>query len=170
VLELVKEFSATWVALDAYDKDTLAPIGTTKRAVELTGEELAATITSFRDEMLKSGEVTELFAQERVKGSIQGIVGNVMQSFGGKELYPSIEEKAANLMYFIIKNHPFSDGNKRSGAFSFAWFLRYGRSTRARAINPIALTALTLLVAESAPKDKDRLVGLITMLLGLPRQ
>jgi prophage maintenance system killer protein len=63
-----------------------------------------------------------LFGREREKEALAGIVGNVMQSFGGQALYPTIEEKAAHLFYFIIKNHPFADGNKRSGAFSFVWF------------------------------------------------
>lgn len=165
ILELVKEFASTWASLDAYDKDELAPIGTTKRAVELTGEQLASAIIDFRSVMMKRGEVTELFAQERVEGSIRGIVGNVMQSFGGKALYPSVEEKAANLLYFVVKNHPFSDGNKRTGAFSFVWFLRRARSKKGRNINPAALTALTLLIAESDPARKEQLVALVTRML-----
>ncbi len=121
VLELIKEFASTWVSLDAYDRDALTPIGTTKRAIELTGAELSAAILQLRDELGRKGEATELFAQERSLGSVAGIVGNVMQSFGGKSLYPSVEEKAAHLLYFMVKNHPFSDGNKRSGAFAFVW-------------------------------------------------
>ncbi len=84
-----------------------------------------------------------------------GIVGNVFQSFGKKDVYPTIEEKAAHLLYFIVKNHPFIDGNKRSGAFSFVWFLRKIGALRA-SLTPEALTALTLLVAESKPKDKEK--------------
>ncbi len=165
VLELVKEFATTWVSLDAYDKDALTPVGTTKRAVTLAGEELTAAIAGFRDEIMKRGDATDLFARERSAGSIGGIVGNVMQSFGGKALYPSVEEKAANLLYFVVKNHPFSDGNKRTGAFAFVWFLRRARSKKARTMTPAALTALTLLIAESDPSRKEQLVALVTRML-----
>ena len=95
-----------------------------------------------------------------------GIVGNVMQSFGGKPLYASVEEKAAHLLYFMVKNHPFTDGNKRSGAFAFVWFLRRAGSKGSRNINPAALTALTLLIAESDPQKKELMIGLTTRLVG----
>lgn len=165
ILELVKEFGTTWVSLDAYDKETLTTIGTTKKAVKLTGLELTDAIGSLRNELLKAGDATELFAHERNEGSIEGIVGSVMQTFGGKSLYPSAEEKAAHLLYFMVKNHPFTDGNKRSGAFAFVWFLRKARIKTMHNINPAALTALTLLIAESDPKKKDQMVALVTQVL-----
>ena len=165
IIELIKEFASTWVSLDAYDKDELKPIGTTKRAVALTGAELTAAIMQLRDELGRTGAVTELFAQERVAGSVAGIVGNVMQSFGGQGVYPSVEEKAAHLLYFMVKNHPFSDGNKRSGAFAFVWFLRRARGKKQRNITPAALTALTLLIAESKPEKKEQMIALVTQLL-----
>ncbi|MDD2657069.1 MAG: virulence protein RhuM/Fic/DOC family protein [Candidatus Pacebacteria bacterium] len=165
ILELVKEFSTVWVSLDAYDKEKLTVVGTTKRAIKLTGLELEETIADLRAELMRKAEATELFAQERTKGSVEGIVGNVMQSFGGRPVYPTIEEKAAHLLYFMVKNHPFTDGNKRSGAFSFIWFLRKAKVKTARNINPGALTALTLLIAESNPKRKDQMVALITQIL-----
>ncbi len=89
-----------------------------------------------------------------------------MRSFGGRELYPTIEEKAAHLLYFMVKNHPFTDGNKRSGAFAFVWFLKKAKILNSARMSPEALTALTLLVAESNPKEKEKTVGLITLLLG----
>jgi hypothetical protein len=165
ILELIKEFANTWVSLDAYDKDKLQKIGSTKKSIKLTGEELTLVIKSLKDELIRKGEGTDIFAQERTKGSVEGIVGNVMQSFGGKNVYPSIEEKAAHLLYFMVKNHPFIDGNKRSGAFAFIWFLRKGRVKGAKNINPASLTALTLLIAESNPKNKDVMVALVTQLL-----
>jgi fido (protein-threonine AMPylation protein) len=100
-----------------------------------------------------------------VPGSIEGIIGNVLQSFEGSALYPTIEEKAAHLLYFIIKDHPFVDGNKRSGAFAFIWFLRKAKAKSFRKINPGALTALTLLIAESDPEKKDQMVALVTQIL-----
>lgn len=165
VLELVKEFSATWLSLDAYDRGTLASAGASKKSVKLTGRELSDAIAAFRSGLITAGEATDIFAQERFGGSVEGIVGNVMQSFGGRPVYQTVEEKAAHLLYFMVKNHPFVDGNKRSGAFAFIWFLRRARATRARNINPSALTALTLLTAESDPKRKDRVVALIVQLL-----
>lgn len=165
VLELVKEFATTWVSLEAYDKDLLKIIGTTKKAIKLTGQELIMAIANFRAELKRKGEVGEIFAQERKAGSIEGIVGNVMQSFGGKALYQTIEEKAAHLLYFMIKNHPFVDGNKRSGAFAFVWFLRRARVKGGRNINSANLTALALLIAESRPDKKEQIVALVTQLL-----
>ena len=165
VLDLIKEFASTWVSLDAYDKETLKVIGTTLKAVKLSGEELTETIAKLRSELMDKGEATDLFAQERRAGSIGGIVGSVMQSFGGKPLYVTAEEKAAHLLYFMVKNHPFTDGNKRSGAFAFVWFLRKARVRGGRNINSASLTALTLLIAESDPKKKEQMVALVTQLL-----
>src|SRR3989344_5601748 len=165
VLDLIKEFASTWVSLDAYDKETLKVSGTTLKAVKLSGEELTETIAKLRSELMDKGEATDLFAQERRAGSIGGIVGSVMQSFGGKPLYVTAEEKAAHLLYFMVKNHPFTDGNKRSGAFAFVWFLRKARIKGGRNINPPSLTALTLLIAESDPKKKEQMVALVTQLL-----
>ena len=84
-----------------------------------------------------------------------------MQSFGGQEVYASAEEKAAHLLYFMVKNHPFVDGNKRSGAFAFVWFLRAASILDVAKLTPPALTALTILVASSSPRDKEKVVALI---------
>jgi len=166
ILELIKEFSSTWMSLDAYDKESLTSIAsTTKKSVKLTGAELTEAIASLRFELLRRGEASEIFAHERAAGSIEGIVGNVMQSLDGNAVYATIEEKAAHLLYFMVKNHPFIDGNKRSGAFSFVWFLRRTGSKGSRNINPVALTALTLLIAESNPKKKEQMVALVTQML-----
>jgi death-on-curing family protein len=113
------------------------------------------------------GQATPLFAQEKQQGSLGGILGNVMQNVFGEEVYPSIEEKAANLLYFIIKNHPFNDGNKRTAAFGFIWFLKQSDYPFADNITPNMLTALTLFIAESEPKYKDRMIGLVLELLNM---
>ena len=165
ILELIKEFSATWVSLDAYDRETLKPIGATKKAVALSSVELSAAIADLRTELIEKGEASDIFAHERSPGSIEGIIGNVMQSFGGTPLYATVEERAAHLLYFMVKNHPFTDGNKRCGAFAFIWFLRKAGIRGARKISPMGLTVLTLLTAESAPEKKDQMVALITHLL-----
>ncbi len=165
VLELISAFSATWLSIDAYDKDKLATTGTTKRTVDLAAEQLVGALADFKVALTKRGEASELFGTERQTGSIQGIVGNVMQSFGGKSMYPTIEEKAAHLLYFMVKNHPFIDGNKRSGAYAFIWFLKKAGILNLAIITPATLTALTLLIAESDPKNKERMTKLTLQLL-----
>ncbi|MCR4285424.1 MAG: virulence RhuM family protein [Candidatus Kaiserbacteria bacterium] len=165
VLELIKEFASTWVSLDAYDKEELELKGITKKKVSLVSSDLLSAIGDLRKELVKKNEATQMFASERREGNIEGIVGNVMQSFGGKAMYPTVEEKAAHLLYFMVKNHPFTDGNKRSGAFAFIWFLRKTGARGSRQINPPALTALTLLIAESDPSKKNQMVALVTQML-----
>lgn len=165
VLELISAFSNTWLSLDAYDKDELSSSGTTKRSVELTAEQLTEALVDFKIVLINKGETTELFGSERQPKTIQGIVGNVMQSFGGKAMYPTIEEKAAHLLYFMVKNHPFTDGNKRSGAYTFIWFLKKAGILNLATMSPTTLTAITLLVAESDPKNKERMIKLILQLL-----
>lgn len=169
VLELVNAFADTWLSLDAYDRDALPSKGVTKRRVRLTAEKLSLALSGFRSELIRKGEATELFGTERGKGNTEGIVGNVMQAFGGSDLYPTIEEKAAHLLYFMVKNHPFVDGNKRSGAYAFIWFLQSTGLLDTARITPPALTALTLFVAESDPKEKEKMVRLILALIARKR-
>jgi hypothetical protein len=164
ILELVNLFADTWLSLDAYDKGAFATKGATKKRVALTAEKLEASLAKLKVMLIKKGEAVEHFGVERNPKSVAGIVGNVMQSFGGKELYGSVEEKAAHLLYFMVKNHPFVDGNKRSGAYAFVWFLRQANVLDTTHLTPPALTALTILVAESNPKDKERVVGLVMAL------
>ena len=122
VIELVQMFADTWLSLDAYDKETLTPSSLTKKSAAFTASGLTTDITTLKNELIRKGEATTNFAQERNSGSLAGIVGNVLQSLWGTAVYPSVEEKAAHLLYFVIKNHPFVDGNKRSGAYAFVWF------------------------------------------------
>lgn len=165
ILELISMFADTWVSLDAYDRDQLGTSGSTKEKVNLTAANLTKALTTLKSELIVKGEATDLFGAERTKDAVDGIVGNVMQGFGDQDLYPTVEEKAAHLLYFIIKNHPFTDGNKRSGAYAFIWFLQQAKLLDTSRITPPALTALTLLIAESDPKDKDKMVGLVCRML-----
>jgi prophage maintenance system killer protein len=105
-----------------------------------------------------------LFGQEKEQKTLEGIFANVFQSAFGEDVYSSIESKATHLLYFIVKNHPFNDGNKRSGAFAFIRFLKQTGHAMT-GITPEALTALTLLVAASDPKEKEKVVSLIMLLL-----
>lgn len=165
ILDLVNVFAQTWLSLDAYDKDRLSTKGITKKQISLDSKELEQGISRLKTDLINKGEATEIFAQERTRNNIEGIIGNVMQSFDGLDLYPTLEEKAAHLFYFIVKNHPFIDGNKRSGAFAFVWFLQKHNLLDITKISPQALTAVTLLVAESNPKDKDKMIGFLLALL-----
>ena len=165
ILDLVKEYSATWSKLDAYDRNVLTSKGSTKKKIQFTGADLQAGLATLKKELLGKKEATDIFGVERAPGGVAGIVGNVLQGFGGQDVYPTLEEKAAHLLYFVVKNHPLVDGNKRSGAFAFVWFLRRYRVKGARNINPSGLTALTLLIAESNPKQKEKMVALVVELL-----
>ena len=164
ILELIKVFAGTWFSLSAYDADEFPKRGITKRKVIFTADELLGALQKLKQNLIAKKQATDIFAQEMSRQTVQGIIGNVFQSVFGKNVYPSLEEKAAHLLYFMVKNHPFIDGNKRSGAFAFVWFLRKAGLLRA-SLTPEALTALTLLIAESRAKDKDKMIGLVLLLL-----
>ncbi|MBU0731344.1 virulence RhuM family protein [Patescibacteria group bacterium] len=164
ILELINAFANTWFSLSAYDTDKFPKKGATKKKVIITANELDQALQELKQDLITKKQATDLFAQVKTKDAVEGIVGNVMQAAFGKDLYPTAEEKAAHLLYFMVKNHPFTDGNKRSGAFSFIWFLRKTGLLRA-SLTPEALTALTLLIAESQPRDKDKMIGLVLLLL-----
>jgi len=164
ILELIRAFAGTWFSLDAYDKDSLPRKGASQRQVAFTTEELNEVLKKLKEDLIYKKQATDIFGRERDKDAVGGIIGNVFQSFNKRDVYLTAEEKATHLLYFMVKNHPFIDGNKRSGALAFIWFLRKAEILRA-SLTPEALTALTLLVAESNPKDKNKMVGLVLLLL-----
>ena len=163
--DLALAFATTWLSLDAYDKSELPSSGTIKKAVDLGAGELEAELHKLRKALIAKGEATDIFATERTKGGLHALFGNVFQSFAGEDVYPTVEEKAAHLLYFVVKNHVFVDGNKRSGAYAFVWFLQKTGLLNIHEISPQALTAITLLVAESKPEDKDKMIGLVLLML-----
>jgi len=167
VLELIKTFSSTWFNLESYDKQKFPKKGKIKRKIdfEKLSVKLYQKVEVFKKELVSKKEATELFAQEKQKESLKGILGNVFQSVFGDDAYKTVEEKSAHLLYFIIKDHPFNDGNKRTGAFSFIWFLREMNFNFQEKISPETLTTLTLLIAESASNEKDKMIGIILLLL-----
>ncbi|MFH0749495.1 MAG: virulence protein RhuM/Fic/DOC family protein [Candidatus Gottesmanbacteria bacterium] len=166
IVSLIQAFADTWVSLQAYDKGTFYKGRVTKKKVSLATTDVITSIAMLKQALMQKGEATDLFAIEKDRGSIEGILGNVLQSFDDQDVYPSIEEKSAHLLYFVVKNHPFIDGNKRTGAFVFVWFLQEMGKLNSKRLTPDALTAITLLIAESDPKDKDKMTSLVTMLLG----
>lgn len=169
ILELIKTFSSTWFSLESYDKQNFPKQGKKKSKKKVIlknlSQDLYSKIEVLKENLIQKNEATDLFAQEKKKGSLEGIFGNVFQSVFGEDAYKTIEEKASHLLYFVIKNHPFNDGNKRTGAFSFIWFLQKMDFDFKEKISPETLTALTLLIAESNPKDKEKMVGLVLLLL-----
>jgi prophage maintenance system killer protein len=164
ILGLIESFSQTWFSLDSYDKNIFPQKGTQKE-INLSASELLSDVNLLKKELIQKGEATELFAQEKRKGNLEGIFGNVFQTVFGEDAYPSIEQKASHLLYFIVKNHPFNDGNKRSGAFAFIWFLQKSGLTYRDKIHPETLATLTILIAESNPNDKEKMIGIILLLL-----
>ncbi len=165
VLEIVSGYAATWNLLLQYDEDRLPLPAEKATGCELLQlEEARAAIAVLKAELVRKGEAGDLFGQERDEG-LAAVLGAIGQGFGGQDLYPGVALKAAHLLYFIIKDHPFSDGNKRIGAFLFLLFLRKNRLQERQRFSNNAMVALTLLIATSAPSQKEILVRLTVNLI-----
>lgn len=163
IIGLIASYAKTWHLLLKYDEDALQlPIHCQPARGILDYTTARRALDDLRASLHACGEATELFALERGEG-LHGILGSIEQTMFGEPLYKSREEKAAHLFYFVVKDHPFADGNKRSAAFLLLVYLR--QEQMPCAINPAALTALTLLVAESQPQNKDLMIRLIANLL-----
>lgn len=170
LVEIVSRYTQTFLWLQRYDEGMLnEPHGQAGGQLPAEAEAMAA-LGALKQSLMARGEATDLFARPRGDG-FGALLGNLDQSVFGEPAYPTVESKAAHLLYFVVKNHPFTDGNKRSGAFLFVDFLhRNGRLLDVRGepvINDTGLAALTLLVAESDPKQKETLIRLIMNMLAL---
>jgi len=170
LLNIIGRFSNSWQMLRQYDENQLPdrPATPTKRMKRLTLRQANAAISALKARLMQKGEASALFGLDRGDG-LASILGNIEQTFGGKALYPSVEERAAVLLYFVIKNHPFTDGNKRIGSLLFVHFLDkndcLARPDGSQRFNDNALVAVALLVAESDPKQKDVVIRLIIAML-----
>ena len=165
VLEIVSRYAKSWSLLLRYDEERLElpkDRHQTKRLLDHGQARVA--IAALKAELVGRGEASDLFGHEREQ-HLQGILGSINQTFGGQELYPTAEEKAAHLLYFVIKDHPFSDGNKRIGSFLFVLFLRENGLLGQSGIDNNTLVALALLIAESEPRNKELLVRLVVNLM-----
>ena len=163
VLELVTGYADTWRLLLEYDEDRLAAPRDARPSVGVLDHDRATgAITAFKRELMARDEASPLFGHPR-GDALESILGNVEQTMFGEPLYRSREEKAANLLYFVVKDHPFTDGNKRIGSLLFLLYLK--QEGVEHGLNPQALTALTLLIAESAPAAKDLMIRLVVNLL-----
>jgi prophage maintenance system killer protein len=169
LLDVIVNYGRSWSLLEGYDEDNLPiPSYQAEQKFVLDYRDAKDAVVVLKKELMKKFEASELFGREKA-GEFDGIIGNIYQTFGGDDLIPSVEEKAANLLYYIIKDHPFVDGNKRIGAFLFILFLQKNgmlhRANGEAKINDNALVALTLMTAKSLPQQKDTVVALIVNML-----
>jgi len=169
LVSVIAGYTRTFVLLNQFDSERL-PLGdfATTIRYEIREDEALAGIAALKADLIGKGEASGLFGNQK-DDSFAGILGNILQSFGGEFVYPSIEEQGAHLLYFVIKNHPFSDGNKRIGAFLFIWFLQRNqhhlKTDGELKINDNALAAIALLVAQSDPAQKQLMIHLIMNLI-----
>lgn len=165
VAQVISDYARSWSLLQGYDEQVLAEVGTQQsdmKALDL--EDATNAIQSLRQTLIKKGEATELFGQVRGNG-LASAIATIEQGFADELFYPNVASRAAHLLYFVIKNHPLADGNKRSGSFLFLWYLRLNQHLLAKPveqlINDNTLVALALLVAESLPNQKELMIRLV---------
>ncbi len=169
LLEIISSYTQSFVLLSQYDSNKLATERLNENiSYEIQYDEAKAAILELKEQLKQRKEASDLFGREKDGGFISSL-RSILQTFDGKYLYPSIEEQAAHLLYFVIKNHSFVDGNKRIGAFLFIWFLEKNRHRFKKSgelkINDNGLTALALLVAQSMPEEKEVMIKLIINLI-----
>jgi prophage maintenance system killer protein/prophage antirepressor-like protein len=168
LLDVVTRYTRTFLLLQRYDEGLLSEPPQQAGGTLPSPEEARVALSQLKANLMSRGEASDLFARERGDG-LAALLGNLNQSVFEAPAYPTIETKAAHLLYFVIKNHPFADGNKRSGAYLFVDFLaRNGRlmdTTGHPVINDIGLAALALLVAESDPTQKETMIRLVINML-----
>lgn len=171
LVDVITRYTQTFLLLQRYDEGLLIEPKGNPGGVLPAANEARTAVARLKSDLLARGEASDLFGRER-EDSLAALLGNLDQTVFGEPAYPTIESKAAHLLYFVIKNHPFSDGNKRIGSFLFVDFLnRNGRLFRdgETVINDVGLAALALLVAESLPRDKEVMIRLVMNMLTGPQ-
>jgi len=168
-IEIISNYAKSWALLQGYDDQTLQDLVEHRESkFILDYDEAKEAIAELKRVLVSKGEATQLFGQEKA-GEFKGNLLNIYQSFGGEDLLPSVEQKAANLLYYVIKGHPFNDGNKRIGAYLFVLFLHKNgilhKENGEAKINDNALASLALLVASSAPEQKEIIIKLVMNML-----
>lgn len=169
ILKVITDYANSWILLQKYDKNLLSvPALSTKGKYKLNYEVASLIINELKQNLVAKNEAGHLFGSER-DNSFKSVLANLYQVFGGKELYPSVENKAAHLLYFVIKDHCFTDGNKRIASFLFIVFLAKNKclfkKNGEKKINDNALVALALLIAESDPRQKEVMIKLVSNFL-----
>ncbi|NLD13842.1 MAG: hypothetical protein GX665_01970 [Gammaproteobacteria bacterium] len=165
VAAVISDYARSWSLLQGYDEQQLTEIGIKQDGMRtLDLDSALAAITDLKRTLIAKGEATELFGQLRGDG-LASALATIEQGFGDELFYPNVASRAAHLLYFVIKNHPLADGNKRSGSFLFLWYLRLNQALLAKPveqlINDNTLVALALLVAESLPEQKELMIRLV---------
>lgn len=165
VAAVISEYARSWSLLQGYDEQRLAEINARQDAMQpLDLDAALEAIADLKQALIAKGEATELFGQLRGDG-LASALATIEQGFGDELFYPNVASRAAHLLYFVIKNHPLADGNKRSGSFLFLWYLRLNQALLAKPveqlINDNTLVALALLVAESLPEQKELMIRLV---------
>ena len=168
LVEIISRYTQTFLWLQRYDEGLLTEPAGTEGGELLSEVQAMQALGELKQQLMTRGEATELFARPRGDG-LGALLGNLAQSVFGQSAYPTVQSKAAHLLYFVVKNHPFADGNKRSAAFLFVDFLHRNRAlwlaNGEPIINDTGLAALTLLVAESDPAQKETLIRLMINML-----
>ncbi|BBI48805.1 cytochrome c [Vreelandella olivaria] len=162
---VISDYARSWSLLQGYDEQQLTELNIRQPGMHsLELEEALKAIGELKQTLIAKGEATELFGQVRGDG-LTSALATIEQGFGDELFYPNVATRAAHLLYFVIKNHPLADGNKRCGSFLFLWYLRRNAALLARPveqlINDNTLVALALLVAESLPDQKTLMIRLI---------
>jgi prophage maintenance system killer protein len=165
VLSVVSDYARSWSLLQAYDEQSLSDQTAKQNEMKaLVLDSVLAAVAELKQTLINKGEATELFGQLRGNG-LESAIATIEQGFGDDFFYPNIASRAAHLLYFVIKNHPLADGNKRTGSFLFLWYLRINQNFLAKPVealvNDNTLVALALLVAESKPEQKALIIRLI---------
>ncbi len=165
VAKVISDYARSWSLLRGYDEQQLSEISVSQSGMKaLDLNSALAAIQELKRTLIQKGEAAEIFGQLRGEG-LASALATIEQGFGGELFYPNIASRAAHLLYFVIKNHPLADGNKRSGSFLFLWYLRMNQHLLAKPveqlINDNTLVALALLVAESLPDQKELMIRLV---------
>jgi len=165
VLAVVADYARTWSLLQGYDEQNLPDNEVQQAQMQaLALTDVLPAIEQLKQTLIEKGEATALFGQLRGDG-LESAIATIEQGFGDDLFYPNIASRAAHLLYFVIKNHPLADGNKRSGSFLFLWYLQLNKKLLAKPveqlINDNTLVALALLVAESKPDQKELIIRLV---------
>lgn len=165
VARVISDYARSWSLLQGYDEQQLAEIGVKQPGMRvLLLDEALTAIAELKQTLIAKGEATALFGQVRGDG-LASALATIEQGFGDELFYPNVASRAAHLLYFVIKNHPLADGNKRCGSFLFLWYLRRNQALLAKPveqlINDNTLVALALLVAESLPDQKTLMIRLL---------
>jgi prophage maintenance system killer protein len=169
ILRVITDYAHSWVMMHKYDEGEIKISGKTKPKYVLTYDEAIGYVKQLSQTLHSQDSAARFVGMERTDNGLDRIIGSINQTYGGKDVYKTVEEKAAHLLYFVIKDHPLIDGNKRSGSLLFIHYLAQNgllfRETGERTINDNTIVALALLISQSHPHDKEIMIHLITNLL-----